>query len=635
MEVRLIKHSAFLLLSLFSGAAYAYGEDVCTINGDEPAIVMSQTAFEADERMIAIVRTRALTPLDWRLLDEAGRVVMSGQSEVFGPDADSGDPVHWIDFSGVSDVGTGFRIEACGQQSRRFVIEDNPYGQMMADAFQYFYMNRLAEPQEPAYLPAPEYQRAAGFTQMVLTCFSGEDRWGTDWPGCDYALDVTGGWADAGDYGQYTVNGGISVWTLQHAYERLADRGELETAGWQEGPTTIPESGNGVSDLLDEARIHLEFMLAMQIPDGARVWAVAHQGEAPESGVPLAVFEIEDAGGLVHHKTHERAWLPLPQLPEDAEADRYLFPPSTAGTLNLAAVAAQCARLWRHLDQAFSEVCRSAAVRAYEAALRFPDLYAHNNFDGGGPYGDPDVSDEFAWAATELYLTTGEEAYREEAERWIESLAENPTLNLYWGGVGILPALGLSVPMALESDGLADRARQVLVTLADSYLAMRQTNGYRLPTTPDIYSWGSNGNFANRAIVLGAAHDLTGRHDYRNAMIDILDYLTGRNALDQSYVAGHGERAMQYAHHRFWAAGADEEYPIAPPGALSGGANNRNMADSVAREMQGQCAAQRCWVDHVDAYALNEVAINWNAPFVWMLVYLHSTAIQPVRPEPD
>ncbi|QNL19022.1 glycoside hydrolase family 9 protein [Hyphobacterium sp. CCMP332] len=74
---------------------------------------------------------------------------------------------------------------------------------------------------------------------MVLTCFSGEDRWGTDWPGCDYALDVTGGWADAGDYGQYTVNGGISVWTLQHAYERLADRGELETAGWQEGPTTI------------------------------------------------------------------------------------------------------------------------------------------------------------------------------------------------------------------------------------------------------------------------------------------------------------------------------------------------------------------------------------------------------------
>ncbi|QNL19021.1 glycoside hydrolase family 9 protein [Hyphobacterium sp. CCMP332] len=64
--------------------------------------------------------------------------------------------------------------------------------------------------------------------------------------------------------------------------------------------------------------------------------------------------------------------MPLPQLPEDAEADRYLFPPSTAGTLNLAAVAAQCARLWRHLDQAFSEVCRSAAVRAYEAALRFP-----------------------------------------------------------------------------------------------------------------------------------------------------------------------------------------------------------------------------------------------------------------------
>ncbi|WP_233346944.1 hypothetical protein [Hyphobacterium sp. CCMP332] len=58
-----------------------------------------------------------------------------------------------------------------------------------------------------------------------------------------------------------------------------------------------PESGNGVSDLLDEARIHLEFMLAMQIPDGARVWAVAHQGEAPESGVPLAVLRLRTLAG--------------------------------------------------------------------------------------------------------------------------------------------------------------------------------------------------------------------------------------------------------------------------------------------------------------------------------------------------
>ena len=85
---------------------------------------------------------------------------------------------------------------------------------------------------------------------------------------------------------------------------------------------------------------------------------------------------------------------------------------------------------------------------------------------------------------------------------------------------------------------------------------------------------------------------------------------------------------MQTPHHRFWARGADPEFPPAPAGALSGGANHLNMADPVAMEMRGTCAPQRCWADHVDAFALNEVAINWNAPLCALAAQLESTTPQ-------
>lgn len=107
--------------------------------------------------------------------------------------------------------------------------------------------------------------------ESAVACFSGEDKHGRTWPGCGYRLDVSGGWADAGDYGKYVVNGGIAVWSLQHAYERLLVNGGAEVFGWGDGRAPMPENGNGVSDILDEARWQLEFMMRMQVPEGETV----------------------------------------------------------------------------------------------------------------------------------------------------------------------------------------------------------------------------------------------------------------------------------------------------------------------------------------------------------------------------
>ena len=79
---------------------------------------------------------------------------------------------------------------------------------------------------------------------------------------------------------------------------------------------------------------------------------------------------------------------------------------------------------------------------------------------------------------------------------------------------------------------------------------------------------------------------------------------------------------MRHPHHRFWAQSLNPALPEPPAGVLSGGPNNMNMSDDVARRLKGHCAPQACWSDDIRAYTMNEVTINWNAPLVWVAAFL-------------
>src|SRR5439155_1808797 len=187
---------------------------------------------------------------------------------------------------------------------------------------------------------------------------------------------------------KYVVNGGIAVWTLLDQYERARYLG-ASIADFGDGKLNIPERQNGVPDLLDEARWEMEFLLKMQVP----------------AGQPLA--------GMAHHKIHDQAWTALPLAPHQDKMQRFLYSPSTAATLNLAATAAQCARIWKTIDAAFSARCLTAAERAWAAAQAHPALLAPTGAVGGGPYDDRQLSDEAYWAACELFISTKNPAYQE------------------------------------------------------------------------------------------------------------------------------------------------------------------------------------------------------------------------------
>ncbi|ATC25179.1 glycosyl hydrolase [Caulobacter vibrioides] len=592
-------------------------------------IRLNQTGFEAQGPKRAILADPSKTPLDWTLHDAAGVAIVKGKTRVFGDDAASGEHVHQIDLSAFRKAGDGYRLKVGAAESRPFAIKAKPDGRLTRAAMSFFYQQRASVPIEAKYVERPDLARPAGHAPDKATCFDQADERGQVWPGCDYTLDASKGWYDAGDHGKYVVNGGITVWTLVNAWERatLLNRpGALAALG--DGALALPEAGNGVPDLLDEVRFQLDFLLAMQVPEG-KTLQVPVGNQRPGNG-KLALSAI-NASGMAHQKLADRYWTALPTAPADDKQVRYLYYPTTGATLNLAAVAAQAARVWKTIDPAFSAKCLEAARRAFAAAQRHPDIYAIGPFTGSGGYGDGDLTDEFYWAAAELYATTGEAAY-ERALRasplFLASPTEGavPTGDIGWNRVGALGTMTLAlVPNGLKPAEIA-QARANLVATAGKHLSDDVSQGYALPYAAPGYPWGSNASVLNRAFVLGLAHDFTGEIAYRYGAVDAMDYVLGRNPLDQSYVSGFGARPMRHPHHRFWAKQANPDYPAPPSGVLSGGPNSTNMSDTVASAMKGKCRPQTCWTDDYRAFTQNEVAINWNAPLVWVSAFLDDTA---------
>jgi endoglucanase len=426
---------------------------------------------------------------------------------------------------------------------------------------------------------------------------------------------VSGGWYDAGDHGKYVVNGGISLWTLLNLHERLVHAGS-SAKDFADGKLAIPEKGNGVSDLLDEARWQLEFMLKMQVPE----WA-------------------GDKAGLVHHKIHDKEWTALGLAPHEDPMPRFLYPPSTAATLNVAATAAQGARIWKQIDPAFSQKCLVAAERAFAAARRHPALFAPAGAMGGGPYDDKHVEDELYWAAAELFATTKKDEYRQQASRSPYYLKVPKRLGegaesglpsaMTWQNTEALGTISLAlVPGALPA-AEAKAAQRAIVEAADLYLDILKQRGYRVPVdygSGNRAPWGSNSFILNNLVVLGLAHDFTGERKYLNGVVAGMDYLLGKNPLDQSYVTGYGERPLENPHHRFWAYQSNTKYPKAPPGAISGGPNSGLNDPYVKAAGMTSCAPEKCFVDHIESWSTNEITINWNAPFAWALAFLDEKA---------
>ncbi|EMF51851.1 glycoside hydrolase family 9 protein [Streptomyces bottropensis] len=560
-----------------------------------PRVRVNQVAYLPAGPKNATLVTDAPAKLPWKLRNASGTVVAHGRTTPRGLDASSGQNVHSIDFGAYRKRGTGFTLVVDGETSRPFDIDPRAYERLRLDSLKYYYTQRSGTPISDALRPG--YGRAAGHVDVAPNQGDGNV---PCQPGvCDYRLDVTGGWYDAGDHGKYVVNGGISTWEVLSTYERALHARTGKAGKLGDGSLDIPESGNKVPDLLDEVRWELDFMLKMQVPKGR----------------PLA--------GMAHHKIHDEQWTGLPLMPAADPQKRELHPPSTAATLNLAATAAQAARLYRPYDRAFATKALAAARTAWAAAVEHPAMYASESDGvGGGTYADNTVTDEFYWAAAQLYLTTGEKAFQDYVLASPVHTADifGP-IGFDWARTAAAGRLDLAtVPSRLPG---RDKVRKSVIEGADRYLAALESQPYGMPYAPDgnVYDWGSNHQILNNAVVVATAYDIGGASKYREGALQSMDYLFGRNALNISYVTGYGEVDARNQHSRWYAHQLDPDQPNPPAGTLAGGPNSGIQDPYAQSKLQG-CVGQFCYIDDIQSWSTNEHTINWNAALARMASFV-------------
>ncbi|MCR6712940.1 MAG: glycoside hydrolase family 9 protein [Demequina sp.] len=570
-----------------------------------PRVKVNQVGYLTDGPKRATLVTDATNPVAWELKRTSDdTTVASGISTPKGTDESSNEDVHVIDFAGTYPDGT-YVLTADGDTSYPFTIGSSLYGGLLKDALDYFYLVRSGTPIE-ASIVGDDYARPAGHASTAggSDINQGDDNvgcqpeaeslvvYGEAWT-CDYTLDVVGGWYDAGDHGKYVVNGGIATAQLLGTYERAKRAGQEATDALGDGSLNVPESSNGIPDVLDEAKWELDFMMSMTVPEG------------------------QDLAGMVHHKVHDYGWTGLPLMPDQDAKTRYLHRPSTAATLNLAATAAQGARLFADYDPTYSQNLLDAAKVAWAAALAHPAIYATaaDGNNGGGPYNDNDVTDEFYWAAAELYLTTGDSEFKD----FLQSspvAAENsfPTVGFSWDQLDAIAKIDLATVDSAFPDRLAIADQVVAGANAIAHVQQGEAFGQALPENG--YVWGSNSQVLNNIVVLAAGFDLSGSADLKNAAYESMDYILGRNALANSFVTGYGTQYSQNQHSRWFAAQLNPEYPHPPQGAVSGGPNAQSGTwdpTFAALYPNKDCAPQLCYVDDITSYSTNEITVNWNS----------------------
>ncbi|RZL34008.1 MAG: cellulase, partial [Rubrivivax sp.] len=395
------------------------------------------------------------------------------------------------------------------------------------------------------------------------------------------------GWYDAGDYNKYVVNSGISVFTLLAAWEQFP-------ALFKAQNLNIPESGNALPDLLDEALWNLDWMLTMQDP----------------------------ADGGVHHKLTNKGF-DGNQMPHEATGARYVVAKSTAATLDFAAVMAHASRIFKPFEAqrpGLSARMRDAAVSAWKWARANPGLAFKNPADvRTGEYGDPKLDDEFAWAAAELYLATGEAGYRDALK-----LETQPIGVPGWNDVTALAWTSLAQHRDKLSRADAELVTRRVTGLGNQLATAWQASSYRLPMHGKAdFVWGSNAHALNQALMLIQAYRLGGDRRQLDAAQSVLDYVLGRNPLGQSYVTGFGSKPPLHPHHR----PSEADGVAAPvPGFLVGGPNPGQQDQKNCPAYASKLPALS-YLDHGCSYASNEVAINWNAPLVYV-----SAALQALTP---
>ena len=527
----------------------------------ELAININQVGYLPKDTKTAIFRDSAADTEFNVVKADSGEVVYTGKISGEKESTSTGEKVAYGDFSSFTTPGT-YKIQAKNAgESSPFVIGNDIYNNLFDDTVKMLYLQRCGE--KLSKTEAGDFAHDACHTAKATIY------------GTNQKKDVSGGWHDAGDYGRYVVAGAKAVADLLLAYEAY---GEVFS-----DKTGIPESGNKVPDVLDEARYELEWMLKMQ----------------------------DSKSGGVYHKVTGAKFESNTIMPQDVKDEQLIMPISGCATGDFSAVMAMASRIYQKYDAAFAKQCLKASKSAVAYLDKNLDKAGYTNPSdiSTGEYGDTENKDEYLWALSELYKTTGESSYQTKiASLDFDSMQDG----LGWMGVNIYGYYAY-LTSKNQDTSIATKMKNDFTTYVDAIIKNIENDGY-YSSIGEEYPWGSNMSVANNGIALLMANKVL-KEDSKNGALakEQLNYLLGANTTSYCFVTGYGTISPVSTHHR-----PSQALGKTMKGMLVGGPNSA-LEDPYAKTVLAGLPAAKCYADNVQSYSCNEITIYWNSPLVYLL----------------
>lgn len=551
-------------------------------------VFINQSGYKSD---LSKVFYTNISATNFEIVDaETGITYYTGNLELISSnDPATGMAIRKGDFSPLNRNGNYFVRLNSSDTSYHFTISQNAYDDLYLKSLKSFYFQRCGS--QLFFTHAGQYQRNACHTADAFFHSS------TGQSGFRFSR---GGWHDAGDYGKYIVNAGISTATLLMAYEYFPSY-------FSNDNLNIPESGNGIPDILDEAKYEIQWFLTMQ-----------------------------DTSGAVYFKLTKEQFEPF-VMPSQDSGMRYIYEKSSTATANFISVLARFYRVYKNYDSTFANNCLNAALNAWSWLSNQQSIVPPGGFHNPpgtttGEYGDNNDSDERLWAAAELFEATGDQNFKEYYDfNYNSSGLFNSTMN--WQNVRSLAHLTYLFSKQLNADPVIKAQLSAsLNSYCNSLITKSNTNGFGITLNPGEYNWGSNSQVLNNAILLILAHTINNNINYLTAALEQLNYVTGSNAHNLSFITGIGKKYPMHPHHRPSEADGIAE-PI--PGLIVGGPN-QYLNDPILQQHFNQSTPPAlCYIDDVGSYASNEIAINWNAPLVFVAGYFNNFSTTSVENEQE
>ncbi|TYQ16748.1 UNVERIFIED_CONTAM: dockerin type I repeat protein [Acetivibrio alkalicellulosi] len=480
---------------------------------------------------------------------------------------DSGEKVLKAIFTDLKESGLYYiTVSADGiDNSPRFKIGNDVYSNLVIDATRYFY-----------------YQRAnIDLVAPYCTDYPREDKTPQDF-NCPFASnpsitkDVSKGWYDAGDPNKYVSTGAEAVSTLLWAYEMFSGI-------FSDNQNNIPESGNGVPDILDEVRWELEWILKMQ---------------------------DSISGGFYARVTFTDNFTSGQRVIMDKQGDTINIR-STVDTASAVAVLAHASIIYEKYDQVFAQKCLDAAKKGWSFLLQNPN----NIKSPDGPYvTDSDECERF-WAAATLYRVIGDSSYNNYVKA--NYMNAGSTLEGARGDWSIPWNNGFFHYMKAQN-----RSSEIEIWYRDKFAIWTNNTINRYKNNPwgnvieyGNYYWGSNSIILGlpREALIGSAILGTTSDEIERMALSSLNWILGANPMRKSFVSGYGDDSVK----EIFATWSDDGLPGIPKGIMPGGANRYQGAGL-------SIFPAKCYLESASNFTTNEHTIGWNALLVFMAAFANN-----------